>query len=271
MMPADVPTPEQNAAQAELAVVALYAEIEDQAERLRQASELKSRFLSHMSHEFRAPLGAIRSMARLLLDEVDGPLAGEQRVQVEFIAGAATEMSEMVDDLLDLARVEAGRISISPGWFTLVDVFAALRGMFRPIVANGAVQLVFEDPGALPRMYSDDRKLSQILRNFISNALKFTTRGEVRVAACRLDDGRIRFTVSDTGPGIAPEQIPTLFDEFVQVDTPLQRKFRGSGLGLAVCRRFAELLRGEVACESRLGAGSTFSVTLPERLEDVPE
>src|SRR6187455_225517 len=137
-------------------VLALYAELDDNAARLREASELKSRFLSYMSHEFRTPLGAIRSIARIMLDRLDGPLTDEQQVQVTFMQSAATELSEMVDDLLDLAKVEAGRVTISPAWFEMVDLFSALRGMFKPILANSAVTLVFEEPDGFPRLYTDD-------------------------------------------------------------------------------------------------------------------
>src|SRR5690349_7037979 len=158
-------------------VVALYAELDDKAEQLRQAADLKSRFLSYMSHEFRVPLGAITSMARILLDQMDGPLTDEQRKQVAFVRGSAAELTEMVNDLLDLAKVEAGRISISPAWFQMVDLFSALRGMFKPIVNSEAVTLVFEEPADVPRIYTDNAKLSHILRNFIANALKFTVEG----------------------------------------------------------------------------------------------
>lgn len=136
-----------------------------------------------MSHEFRTPLGSILSITRLLSDELDGPLSPEQHKQVRFVSSAASELSEMVDDLLDLAKIEAGRVSISPAWFDMLDLFSALRGMFRPIVEGSPVDLIFEEPQGLPRFYTDDKKLAQILRNFISNALKFTTQGEVRVSA----------------------------------------------------------------------------------------
>src|SRR5262249_20678555 len=112
-------------------VVALYAELDDKAAQLREASELKSRFLSYMSHEFRTPLGSIRSIARLLLDRFDGPLTTEQEKQVQFVQGSAAELTDMVNDLLDLAKVEAGRVTISPAWFEMVDLFSALRGMFK--------------------------------------------------------------------------------------------------------------------------------------------
>ncbi|MFS0827455.1 sensor histidine kinase [Pseudomonas phoenicis] len=244
-------------------VLALYAELDNQAEQLRQASELKSRFLAYMSHEFRTPLGSILSITRLLADELDGPLSGEQHKQVAFVSAATRELSDMVDDLLDLAKIEAGRITISPGWFDMLDLFSALRGMFRPIVDSSSVDLIFEESEGLPRLYTDDKKLTQILRNFISNALKFTTRGEVRVSAQLLGEDRVRFAVSDTGIGIAPELLGALFEDFSQVDSPLQKRLRGTGLGLSLCKRFAELLGGEVGVLSEPSKGSTFYVVIP--------
>jgi signal transduction histidine kinase len=254
-------------------VLALYAELDIQAEELRQASDLKSRFLSYMSHEFRTPLGSILSINSLLADELDGPLSPEQHKQVAFVSTAARELSDMVDDLLDLAKIEAGRITISPAWFDMFDLFSALRGMFRPIVDASAVDLIFEEPVGLPRLYTDDKKLAQILRNFISNSLKFTTRGEVRVSA-RLEGGdKVRFAVSDTGIGIAAELHGALFEDFSQVDSPLQKRLRGTGLGLSLCKRFAALLGGEVGLESAPGVGSTFFVVIPLAiaLENVDE
>ncbi|MHC8343888.1 sensor histidine kinase [Pseudomonas sp. RT6P73] len=244
-------------------VLALYAELDTQAEELRQASDLKSRFLSYMSHEFRTPLGSILSIASLLTDELDGPLSPEQHRQVAFVSTAARELSDMVDDLLDLAKIEAGRITISPAWFDMFDLFAALRGMFRPIVDASAVDLIFAEPVGLPRLYTDDKKLAQILRNFISNSLKFTTRGEVRVSASLEGASHVRFAVSDTGIGIAAELHGALFEDFSQVDSPLQKRLRGTGLGLSLCKRFAELLGGEVGVESTPGVGSTFFVIIP--------
>jgi signal transduction histidine kinase len=246
-------------------VVALYAQLEDQAEQLRQASELKSRFLSYMSHEFRTPLGAIRSMARILIDRMDGPLTTEQEKQIVFIRTSAEELTEMVSDLLDLAKIEAGRITISPGWFEMMDLFTALRGMFKPILTNETVTLIFEEPADLPPVFNDDKKLSQILRNYISNALKFTQQGEVRVGARRLENDRVIFWVSDTGIGIAKEHHGAIFQDFVQVDSPIQKRFRGTGLGLSLCKKLAAILGGSVSMQSEPGVGSTFSVTLPLR------
>lgn len=252
-------------------VLALYAELDNQAEELRQASDLKSRFLSYMSHEFRTPLGSILSITSLLADELDGPLGPEQHKQVGFISTSARELSDMVDDLLDLAKIEAGRITISPAWFDMFDLFAALRGMFRPIVDAGAVDLIFEEPVGLPRLYTDDKKVAQILRNFISNSLKFTQAGEVRVSARLENEREIRFAVSDTGIGIPSELHNTLFEDFSQIDSPLQKRLRGTGLGLSLCKRFAMLLGGRVGVESTPGVGSVFYVVIPLALAQEPD
>lgn len=249
-------------------VVALYAELDDKAAQLRDANELKSRFLSYMSHEFRTPLTSMTSIANILLSRLDGPLTDEQQKQVEFIRTSTRELTEMVNDLLDLAKVEAGRITISPEWFEMVDLFAALRGMFKPIVHSTTVSLVFDEPEDEIKLYTDDKKLSQILRNFISNALKFTPAGEVRVTARLVGDDQVEFAVTDTGIGIAAEHVPNLFADFVQINSRLQKRLRGSGLGLSLARKFAELLGGSVAVESELGKGSRFSVTLPMRIAD---
>jgi signal transduction histidine kinase len=246
-------------------VVALYAELDDRAVQLREAIDLKGRFLSYMSHEFRTPLTSIQSLTGILLSRLDGPLTAEQETQVGLVRRSVNELSEMVDDLLDLAKMEAGRITISPEWFEMVDLFSALRGMFRPIVANTSVTLIFAEPEALPRVFTDDKKLSQILRNFISNALKFTPEGEVSVSAQLAAPEVVEFAVTDTGIGIAAEHLPMLFSDFMQIDTRLQRRLRGTGLGLSLARKFAELLGGSVGAESTLGKGSRFWVRIPIR------
>jgi signal transduction histidine kinase len=251
-------------------VVALYAELDDKAAQLKEALDLKGRFLSYMSHEFRTPLTSVLSLSGILLTGLDGPLTAEQQRQVEFIRNSVQELSEMVDDLLDLAKVDAGRITVSPEWFEMVDLFAALRGMFKPILTSGTVSLIFEEPHNVPRIYSDDRRLSQILRNFISNALKFTRQGEVRVSASLIEAGLIQFAVTDTGVGIAKEHLPSLFSDFVQLDTRLQRRLRGSGLGLSLSRKLAEILGGRVGAESELGVGSKFWVVIPVTYEEAP-
>jgi signal transduction histidine kinase/ActR/RegA family two-component response regulator len=247
-------------------VVALYAELDERAEQLRQASELKSRFLSNMSHEFRTPLNSILALSRLLLDGVDGPLTPEQDRQVTYIRRSAESLTELVNDLLDLAKVEAGKLEVRPNPFTVNELFGALRGVMKPLQQNDAVELIFEEANGLPILLTDEAKVAQILRNLISNALKFTERGEVRVSA-RLDrqTGLISLAVADTGIGIAEPDHQLVFQEFSQVANRLQVRTKGTGLGLPLSRRLAELLGGTLALRSAPGEGSVFTLTLPVR------
>jgi len=244
-------------------VVALYAELDEKADHLRRADELKSKFLSNMSHEFRTPLNSILALSRLLLDHVDGPLTEEQTRQVGYVRKAAQDLFELVNDLLDLTKVEAGKIVVRPVEFDVAHLFGALRGMLRPLLVNPSLSLVFEDSADVPAVQSDEAKVSQILRNFISNALKFTEHGEIRVSARLATPDTVAFSVSDTGIGIAPEDQERIFEEFTQLENPLQHRVRGTGLGLPLTRKLAALLGGEVTVQSAPGVGSTFSLTLP--------
>lgn len=243
-------------------VVALYAELDEQAAALQRASEAKSRFFSGMSHELRTPLNSIVSLARLLLDRVDGELSHEQERQVSLIRHSALELSEIVDDLLDLAKVEAGKVEVKTEDVHVHEVFGALRGALKPLVAQATVALSFDDASDVV-LHTDRGKLTQILRNFVSNALKYTTRGEVRVWAESIGADEVRFAVRDTGIGIAAEDQERIFEEFTQIESPLQRRVKGTGLGLPLSRRLAELLRGRVRVESTLGQGSTFFLEVP--------
>jgi signal transduction histidine kinase/DNA-binding response OmpR family regulator len=250
-------------------VVALYAELDEKADHLRRADEMKSRFLSNMSHEFRTPLNSIQALSQLLLERADGELTAEQAKQVNFISKAAQDLTALVDDLLDLAKIEAGKIEVRPIDFSVSNLFSALRGMLRPLLAGDAVKLVFEEPETPIDVYTDEGKVSQILRNFISNAIKFTERGEVRVSARLSDDGRsVCFAVADTGIGISLDNQERIFEEFTQVPNPLQARVKGTGLGLPLCRRLARLLQGEVSVTSELGVGSVFTATLPVHLHE---
>ncbi len=244
-------------------ILALYAELEDKAAALRRAGDLKSRFLSNMTHEFRTPLNAILSLSRLLLDGDDGALSPDQRTEVTLIRQAAETLSDLVNDLLDLAKIEAGKTTVRPAPFEVADLFAALRGMMRPLLGSASVALVFDEPAAIPTLRTDQGKVTQILRNFIANALKFTEEGEVRVSAALADATTVVFSVADTGIGIAEVDQPRVFDEFAQLDHPLQSRFKGTGLGLPLSRQLAALLGGEVSLASRPGAGSTFRLRLP--------
>ncbi|HKR30789.1 MAG TPA: response regulator, partial [Terriglobales bacterium] len=245
-------------------VVALYAELDERADYLRRASELKTKFLSNVSHEFRTPLNSIISLARLLAERMDGDLTTEQMKQVGFIESSARDLQELVNDLLDLAKVEAGKIRIRPKQFEVHELFSALKGMLKPLLAdNTSVELIFEDAHGMPKLHTDEGKVSQILRNLISNALKFTPSGFVRIAARLTEGDLILFSVEDTGIGIPPEHHEHIFREFSQVENPLQERHRGTGLGLPLCRNLALLLGGKIWLESQPGKGSTFYVVLP--------
>ncbi len=250
-------------------VVALYAELDERASHLRRADEIKTRFLSEMSHEFRTPLSSILALAGLLLERADGELTQEQEKQVGFIRKSAEGLLDLVNDLLDLAKIEAGKIEVRPIEFAVPGLFSAVRGMLRPLLVGQTVSLVFEDDQEIPVLYGDENKVSQILRNFISNALKFTDCGEIRVTAkMNQADQSITFSVADTGIGIALEDQAKIFEEFTQIESPIQRKVKGTGLGLPLCRKLAGLLGGQIDLISEVGIGSTFSLTIPLRYVD---
>lgn len=233
---------------------------------------MKSHFLSNMSHEFRTPLNSITALSQILLDRLDGDLTVEQEKQVKFIRGSAQDLTDLVNDLLDLAKVEAGKVSIRASHFKVDGVFAALRGMLRPLLSqNSSVNLVFDEPSDLPELHTDEAKVSQILRNFISNALKFTERGEVRVSVERGHDETVVFAVADTGIGIAEEDQERIFQEWVQVEGQRQKAVKGTGLGLPLSRKLAQLLGGNVYVKSQVGVGSTFFTAIPIRFSGEAE
>jgi signal transduction histidine kinase len=244
-------------------VVALYAELDENTKTLKRLSDLKSRFLSEMSHEFRSPLNSIRSLTGFLLARVDGDLTAEQEKQVQLIRKSAGGLAALVDDLLDLAKVEAGKATVRLSTFEVEDVFESLQGTIRPIIEASAVRLIFEECSGLPPLQTDESKLNQVLRNFLSNAVKFTPRGEIRTAARPGPNDTIVFSVQDSGIGIAEKDLPRVFEEFGQLENPLQAGLKGTGIGLSLARKLAELLGGSVSVQSRIGVGSTFFVTIP--------
>ena len=244
-------------------VLALYAELDDKAESIRQISEERTRFLSNVTHELRTPLSSITALCRLLLNEKDVSIGEDRAKQITYIQKSAQDLLDFVSDLLDLAKVGAGKVTVRPAPFEVDEMLTALRGMFRPLSADANVPVIFE-LSPVPTMDTDENKVSQILRNLISNALKFTESGEIRVSTAhdRATD-EVLFTVTDTGVGIAGADLDRIFDEFIQVDTRRGRRERSSGLGLPLSRKLAQLMGGSITVESELGAGSTFRLRLP--------
>ncbi|MEV6814155.1 sensor histidine kinase [Micromonospora sp. NPDC051296] len=241
-------------------VVALYAELDEKSAQLRAASESKSRFLANVSHELRAPVTATIGLARLLGDPASDPLTTEQERQVGLIRSSASDLLTLVNELLDLAKAESGRIEPELTEVDLRAVFGQLRGTLRALPSGPEVELVVEEPAAPATVRTDEVLLAQVLRNLLHNGLKFTTRGEVRLRAQRRD-GNWRLSVSDTGPGIPAELHERVFEEFYQAPGP--SRVGGTGLGLPYARRLVTLLGGTLELASEPGRGSTFTVSLP--------
>lgn len=254
-------------------VLALYAELDEHAIALRRADEMKSRFLSHVSHEFRTPVNAVLALTRLLIDRTDGDLSPEQEKQVFYIRDAAQQLADIVNDLLDLAKVESGKTEVRIAQIDVGQFLGATRALMRPLATRDTVNLIFEEVAPGLTLHTDESKLGQILRNLISNALKFTSDGEVRVSAqlSRTGDA-VSFTVTDTGIGIAERDQERIFQEFAQIDNPIQKHVKGTGLGLPLSRRLATLLGGTLTVKSALGSGSTFTLLLPVQPQsDTPD
>ncbi len=246
-------------------MLALYAELDERAQDLKRASEYKSRFLSDISHELRTPLTSVLNLTRLLLDHTDGNLTSEQDYQVTLIRDSVGTVIDLVNELLDLARIEAGRTTVDPTEFTVGQLFASLQAIARPLLPSNHVTLHVESQHADTVLFTDEKRLAQVMRNFVSNAVKFTESGTICISAELEPDDMIRLLVRDTGIGIAPHHQSTIFEDFVQVDGPIQRRVRGTGLGLPLSRKLAVVLGGRVELESAEGVGSRFSVIIPQR------
>jgi len=231
-------------------ITALYAEMQDTADKLRKEGELKSKFISYVSHEFRTPLNGVVSLSRLLLDRTDRQLTPEQERQVQLIKKSAVNLLEMINELLDIAKIEAGKIEVNPAGFEVCELFGTLRGMLRPIYTNPELELNFEETGTLPGIYNDFNKTSQVLRNLLVNALKFTKRGAVTVTA-RYDERkkRVLFRVEDTGMGIPENLRDRIFEEYVQAAEAFDSNIRGTGLGLPLSRKLARIMGGDLVLE----------------------
>jgi len=229
---------------------------------LEAAMSARSRFYASMSHELRTPINAILGYSALLLDNIYGPLNPEQARGIERANKAAKHLLELVNDILDLSKIEAGKLELEIQPATFPGVIQDLFVTVRPLADEHGSELSLEYAGEPVTVITDPRRVRQILLNLLSNAVKFTERGRVTLRAWR-DDEAVRFAVGDTGPGIAPEHWDTIFDPFTQIDQSRTRREGGTGLGLTVSRRYSALLGGDVTVESVVGEGTTFTLRLP--------
>jgi PAS domain S-box-containing protein len=231
---------------------------------LEQASNLKSQFLANMSHEFRTPLNAILGYTSMLLQGVSGTLGVSQRRSLERVDSNARHLLAIINDILDISRIEAGRMPLHPSRFELPMLVSEVLAEVEPLIARSRLELRRELERPLPLLKSDRPKVKQILVNLLSNALKFTPRGSVTVTAKHSKRTReIWIGIADTGIGIADHDQERIFGDFQQVDGSTTRQYGGAGLGLSICRRLADVLGGRLLLQSRVGHGSTFTLVLP--------
>lgn len=229
---------------------------------LQRATATRIRFLSSMSHELRVPLNSVIGFAGVLLQGLPGPLTEEQERQLGIIMEAGRRLTATIDDVLDISGIDAGKAEVVWEQFELDTMVASIAGEYEPLARSRGVELAMDRPDGAMRVVSDRRKVGKIIQELIDNAVKFTDRGSVLVVLAR-EDGDVCVTVRDTGVGIAPEDLPEVFEDFQQAKLPDGGRPSGAGLGLALCRRLAELLGGSLTAESALGSGSAFRLRLP--------
>jgi signal transduction histidine kinase/DNA-binding response OmpR family regulator len=241
------------------------ADLKQKASDLEQASRYKSEFLANMSHELRTPLNSSLILAKLLADNREKNLTAEQAKYAETIYSAGNDLLALINDILDLSKIESGRVDVRPSPVSLSQLVDALGRTFQPMAAEKKVPLALRlEPDLPARIETDPQRLEQILKNLLSNALKFTEKGEVTLEVSRSPGDRVAFAVRDTGIGIAPHQHEIIFEAFRQADGTTNRKYGGTGLGLSISRELARLLGGDIQLKSTPGSGSTFTLVLPE-------
>jgi signal transduction histidine kinase/methyl-accepting chemotaxis protein len=257
------------AAQSVLAIqnARLFREIEDKSRQLADASKHKSQFLANMSHELRTPLNAVLGYTELILDDVYGETPAKMREVLERIQRNGKHLLGLINDVLDLSKIEAGQLTLALADYSMSDVVASVQSAVESLAREKRIALKVELQRNLPRARGDERKLTQVLLNLVGNAIKFTDEGEVAIAAAA-ENGSITVSVRDSGPGISEADQAKIFQEFQQADAAITRKKGGTGLGLTISKRIVELHGGKIWVDSRIGRGSTFSFTLPVRVDE---
>jgi signal transduction histidine kinase/DNA-binding response OmpR family regulator/CHASE3 domain sensor protein len=241
------------------------ASVHLKARELEQASRYKSDFLANMSHELRTPLNSSLILAKLLADNPNDNLTEEQVKYAQTIQSSGNDLLNLINDILDLSKIEAGHVEIRPEPITVGRLANSLRQLFQPIAREKKVDFAVEIAAECPEgLETDVQRLEQVLKNLLSNAFKFTEAGKVGLSIRRAAEGQIAFSVSDTGIGIAEDQQQNIFEAFHQADSTISRQYGGTGLGLSISRQLVRLLGGSIALKSERGQGSTFTITIPE-------
>ncbi len=242
--------------------------LQEQTRELEQVSRYKTEFLANMSHELRTPLNSALIMARLLADNRGGNLTPEQVKYAETIEAAGNDLLTLINDILDLSKIEAGRVEVNAEPVSIARLFEKLSRTFQPVAAQRKLEFRMNIADGVPEhVETDPQRVEQVLKNFLSNALKFTEKGKVGLDLKRLDDNRLAFTVEDTGIGIPAEQHRIIFEAFRQADGTTNRRYGGTGLGLSISRELAHLLGGNIELDSEAGKGSRFTLVLPLRYD----
>ncbi len=246
--------------------VRLFEEIQDKSRQLAEASRHKSQFLANMSHELRTPLNAILGYTELILDSIYGEPTEKMRTVLERLQANGRHLLGLINDVLDLSKIEAGQLILSLDEYSLSDLVHGVVSAVEPLAAEKRLAFKAEVAPLLPTGRGDGRRLSQVLLNLVGNAIKFTDKGEVAIRASATN-GAFTVAVCDTGPGIAAADQAKIFEEFQQADSSITRKKGGTGLGLSIAKRIIEMHGGRIWVESEPGKGSTFYFTLPVRVE----
>jgi signal transduction histidine kinase len=236
-------------------------------QKLAEASEHKSRFLANVNHELRTPLSSIIGYARLLRRETEGHISSLQRENLEDLLRNAERLLALIDSLLDLAKIESGKMEVHPEPVQIDELVQSAVTTVEPMLNKEQIRLVCDVPIDIAPVYTDGEKLRQIVLNLLGNAAKFTDRGEIKISACQVN-GDFKLAVADTGIGIDNADLARIFEEFDRGRLASEGQYHGTGLGLAIVKRLVDLLGGSVAVESEVGKGSIFTVTIPvDRLE----
>jgi signal transduction histidine kinase len=248
------------------------ARLQWQSHEVERANRLKSEFLASMSHELRTPINALLGYASLMLEGVFGVISGDQREAMERSRAAADHLLTLVNDILDLAKIEAGKMPLIREPVAIAEVVTEVSQQIEPLVRKKALAYEIDIAPECPVLETDRTKLKQVLLNLLSNAMKFTNRGGITVTAEPLGDGAgVRIDVTDTGIGIEERNLKVIWEDFRQIDQSRTREFGGTGLGLSITRRLLDRLGGSVAVHSTYGEGTTFSIRLPLEIPPSPD